>query len=346
MVISCMITNKLFGEKPVSEIKWKDIKVQKRIYGHTVATVTSYCLIDEDNLALLISEDRRIVIYSIKNQKPEREISLKSSPIDFTYDRGNFYLLDFNKLTIIGEGGNILQELLFKLPEQYPFAVERITRVNGRNFVQVANGSTWEITSNGLTEIDKEYWHFENGFTGRTERIDPESFKVICRNNQLSLDKEISLKEIRLTDYLATVRIVSIDNSQIIYDIETSSNKQSDNPRRFLVFTDFSGNFISKTEIPFVYFSAIKNSFIKSKKGILYSLMADDGMYFYEFSKEKHQINLPVGCREKHHYNSDLLNLEPENHVQEEKIELKSAAIGSNCVTRTQVFQNAYKFGI
>jgi hypothetical protein len=326
----------------LGSIKYSDKTISKKIYTNTVTSIASYCFINDNTVALLDGDEQKIVIYSLSDNSVVKTIYLPYSATDFDYYSNKFYILDYDKVFVINLEGIKESEIRYRKPLGIPFAIEKFKVLNGRNIINISDGTTWEITSNGLTQIDDHYWHYENGYKGRTEKIDLRSFELsVSADNGISSQNLINLSSLGLSDYLATARIISINNNEIALDIETSND--IDNPKRFLVITDITGNLISKTEIPFVYETDIKSPFCKYKSSISYCLSTPDGLYFYEINSQKKQINLPPSCPKKSHFNNNLLKNEYENADNVSKVN-KVVSAGTNSVTRTQVYENAYKF--
>ncbi len=323
-------------------IKFDDKNIQKNVYFSSAISITAYCYPDDSTLAVLNNEMQQIQIYSLVDSKLSKTIKLPSTALDFDYYAEKFYIMDYNKVYVVDLFGNTISETAFTRPSK-PFALEKFIVDNGRCIINIADGTAWEVTESGLYEIDNYYWYYPNNFKGRTEKIDFKSFvlSVATPENKI-IKNNIQISDLGLSDDLATVRIMSIENDKLSLDIETSTNNENDLPKRFLVFTNLNGKLISKTEIPFVYSTYISRQFIEYKNSVTYLLSAPDGLYFYELNNSKSSINLPELCPDKYHFNDFLLPNEEIENIDNKDYDNSKA--GSNCVTRTQVIENAIKF--
>ena len=326
-------------------IKWDDNILQKRSFGHTVQSIEAYCFIDENTIALLNSEEQRIIVYSLTSKTIEKSIQLPYGALDFDFHNGKFHVFDYNRVYVINENNQVEQEFHYIIPERTPFALEKFKVIAGRNIITIADGTTWALSASGLEKIDNYYWHYKGGIKARAEKSGFKSFEISVNSANIASKKStITINNLGLNDDLATVRIVDINDRQIAFDIETATDIESETPKRFLIFTDLSGNLISKTEIPFVCSTWIKYPFIKYKNGVVYSLSSIDGLYFYEINPQKKTINLPNSTPKSYHFNDYLEIIDPIDLNDNIEFELKSTNAGNNCVTRTQVWANAYKF--
>ncbi|MEI7980793.1 MAG: hypothetical protein WCI71_04010 [Bacteroidota bacterium] len=329
-------------------IKWGKEFVQKKDHISTSVSITAYAFIDSTTISMLVGDEQKILIYSTSTNALIKTIHLPYGAIDFDYNEERFYILDFDKLYIINSSGNIEQELNYRRPVGIPFAVEKFKHINGRNIINIADGTTWELSLDGLKQIDNYFWYFNGGFRGRTEKNDLKGFDLtIAKGSNIVSKEAIQINGFGLKDDLATVKIISIDTNKIAFDIETSKNLKNDFPKRFLVFTDLQGVFISKTEIPFIYYTYIQNPFGVSEKDIVYSLFTQQGLYFYRLNVSSNGVDLPAGVQGIYHQKFNLPKIEKvieEDTNLKKNIDNDSPKAGNNCVTRTQVWENAYKF--
>jgi hypothetical protein len=326
------------------QIKWSDHVMQKKDYPGIVSSFTAYDFLNDSTIAFLLSDEQKIIIYSISRKKVQKEISLPYTSIDFHCKDGMFYLLDFNKFYILDDDGAIVKEYNYTIPKGVSFAIEKIDHHDGKNLIMVADGSTYEVTEKGLSKVDARFWYFRD-YLGRVEKRDMRMFELtIATHRQMVFNQLFLIDEMGLPGDLATVAIVDIKENEIFLDIETATNIKGDLPKRFLVQIDHKGKFISATTIPFVYYTYLKNHFASINNRMIYALIAPEGIFFYPLNKKNNRIELPVGCPDNLHYNFFVEHDDSDSAGVQSFTTNDNTTTGSNCVTRTQAWQNAFKF--
>jgi hypothetical protein len=326
------------------QIKWTDNILDLKTLPDLTISFTAYELIDDTTVAFLISHEQKIIIYSIPKGHVTRVLTLPYQSLAFDFNDGRFYILGYNNFFTITEKGDLISEYNFLYPQNTPFSVESIRHFDERNLIMVASGSTYEIDEKGLHLLDQDYWYYPDHYKGRVEKLDYKSFKLFqIKQNSNPIIYDLTVDELGLSGDLATVTILDVNDMGTVLDIETTTDDDASPPKRFLTVIDNEGLLISSCEIPFIYFSYLKTPFVIFNEKVIYAMMSPEGVFFYPISEDKGIQYLPIDYNRKYHYNLDS---EERKKKENEFIDFQpdNPNTGSNCVTRSQVFENAYEF--
>jgi hypothetical protein len=311
-----------------------------------IKSAGAVCKAGNDKIAVLNQEKQTIDVYLQNTGSIEKTINLPCHAKDFDYSNGKYFVLDFNKISVIDSNGLSMQTLPYKIPQGEPFALEKFRVVNGRNIINTADEKAWQVTEKGLVLLDSSHWILENGFKVRTERLNDSGFNLsVIDNSGVAHTSAHSISEYGMPYCLAAVKAVAANENQVALDIEVAASNDTDLPKRYLVFTDLQGQMISRTEIPFVYAAAIQNRFLATENGVEYLLSAPDGLNCYKITPQKHTIQLPANCPSTYIYENLPEIGEPGmEETENDLFVLPAPQAGTNSITRTQVWENAYKF--
>lgn len=320
-------------------IPWNDNGLNTRMEFSGNYSWRVYQVIDNGSaVAFLSQNDDQVLIYRLdRPEQPQEKIEVPSLTEDFYYSNGNFYAVTTDAVVQIARNdGRIVKSWALSRPEGMIWVLHRIYVVDNNVFLLTADEKTWLLNGAGLSLIDDKMWKMESGYEVRTEVLDVSKFRFAIVDYSNKVNKDVALSTLGLPGDLVSAIYCGTANGHHYIDIETSDDSGTADPRRFVVALDDTGALIFKYEIPFVYFTSTYRQIDVFQNSVYYAMSAPEGVYICDLSGKTSPF--PLLSVKRYHFNEHLPI--PDTDDSEEGLE----KIGNNCVTRTQVLENARQY--
>lgn len=346
LVIGLLISLCSYAQKQFDfNIKLNNEVFKLNFHQNVVTSINSYRVIDKQRVAVLLNDQHRIVFYSTDKSLIEKTIEINSEAIDFNlFDKGMIVLYsDF--IEVYNYEGKLVSKYFYQTDNEEMFIADDVFFSKKNIIVNTADGKSWRYNyKNEKFEINSKYWFIDENIYAKTSLVNKQAFNlsIIFKNNE-NYNIEVNLSALLTNKVLSVAKFLSVNGNIAYVDIEAVSEKESDLPCRYILMYDFKKQSIENfVKIPFVYASYIQQPFRKYADEMFYCMSTMEDLRFYKINKETKNIESEFGSEFKLHFNDYL-----ESETQCGNVEWNnesSCKLGSNCVTRRQVMNNAYKF--
>jgi hypothetical protein len=326
-------------QKSPNLINWNETGIHLRTEFDGVYAYSNSQLIDNGkSIAFLSANENEIIIYEMSNlSNPKEKIAFEEWAEDFCIEGDNLYLLHQNEIGIWSyKTHKKMQTLSFQRPESTPFSVHALRLIDGKPYILTDAEKTYSVTSKGLTLVDDNNWWVENAKV-RTEKRGLTQFQLFADFGNTTINRNYQVKDLGLSNDLGTVIVAGVSASYIYLDIEMTDEDAATDIERFIVALDKQGKMVNKFSIPTIYHAYAKNRFLSTEKGLIYLLEGKEGIYLCELSEKG--LQMPILNESHYDYNEHLKYIDEPNDSNGAKI-----LQGNNCVTRTEIWENAYKY--
>ena len=303
----------LYDVMQVSEVKWDStLGIPYKMVPGANLGATSFSVVDHTRIAYLSNATSEIIITNRATGKAVRKFQVVFAPRDFVYDKGHFYVLSENLVTVYDSTGKETRNI--PIPDSY-LGIERLTRYGDATYLVLPSGNSLVIESAGEPIQSKEFegvitdagYFVKTQFTG----INSYSLKVTMTDK--------SYEKIFFTDKkIAGVFVVGTTRKRIVLDVQTFI---SENPifveRSILSIelkTDEIGNIVSKTNVPDIYYVLSNRDVYATGAGEIYNMVsAPSGLFVFSLSEIKSGItrDYPITLRRtKYYFTNHLLKID------------------------------------
>jgi len=297
---------------------------------------------DGQSVAFLSANEPEILVYDLnKPAHPVQRIQLPEPADEMTFSDGSFYVYTGTLLYKINRlDGRVELTMPMQRPEGQSFVVHQLRTIDSQLLLLTADERTHAVSARGRSIMDEKQWHLSNTLYGRTEKLNENSFRLDLTLSGRKSSRNVNTAKLGLPGHLGTVTLVGEIDNLICLDIEMAFDQPGLDVRRFLVFVSAKGKLVSKVEIPLYYFTYARRDLNFDGSAIYLATSTDKGIYVNRI-EPKHDINIPAIKGLRYHYNEHLLH---EDDPKGGQGAINTPDAGSNCVTRTQIYENAYKF--
>lgn len=289
-------------------------------------------------IAFLSQTADEILVYRLDQPAaPQDRIAVPPLTEDFHYADGYFYAVTTDAVVQIErKGGRVARYWAYSRPEGVVWALHKVY-VNGIDvFLLTADEKTWRLNDSGLSLIDERMWKTASGLDVRTEVLNLEQFSFEVKGSVRPIQKVVSIQTLGLPGGLASAIYIGTAGGRYYLDVETGDDIGKSDPRRFIVELDGTGSFVSKHEIPFMYYTAAHRQTDVAQNTVYYAMSAPEGVYVCTLAGGR--FSLPALSKDRYHYNEHLPVMDQDEPINGQE------KIGNNCVTRTQAYENAFQY--
>jgi hypothetical protein len=245
---------KAFSVKGVSRIPWdaKNGLAYKEVQGANLGA-TSFAMMNNNRTAFLSDASNEIVITNDWNGQVLSRFPVALYPRDFAFDKGKFYVLTENMVTVYDVTGKQVNAIPF--PGSY-LGVMRLTRYNNATYLLLPSGNSVEIEANGAATqaIGHKGWITSAGnFVGtRLAGDNNYDVKIILANGN-SYQKTFTADK-----KVGGVYVIGATATRIYIDVQTFVSESPVQVERHIVAIELNagglGNLVSSTKLPDSYY--------------------------------------------------------------------------------------------
>jgi len=276
---------------------------------------TSFEVLDKNRIAFLCNSSNEIIVISSTNGEVISRFPVEFAPRDFSYDRGQYYILSEFNVDIYDESGKIVNNLSFSNTH---VGIERITRFNNSTFLLLPSGNSLMIESNGKPIEPKKIdgWITSSGYRVVSKISGSNTYNVTL----YSLSGVKSDCEFRTEKAVAGVFVIGTSSNRVLLDVQTYLSENPISVERKIVSVGISDSCLNKivTEIviPNVYYVLSNKDFSVSPQGQTYNMITTPkGVFIFSLSEpesEKEVIHPYPDfiTKESYQFNDHLLKVE------------------------------------
>ena len=344
LLVLCAFTSHAQEASPKKHfIPWASDGLSTRLESSGNYAYTCFQVLDDgQTVAFLSMNEPEILIYDLQNpDRPIQRIALLEYADEMTFSNGLFYVSSTTAVHAINRtSGTVEQTWAVKRPEGEPFIVHQIRKIGSQVLLLTADERTHLLNTRGRSVLDEKQWRLTNTLYGRTEKLNDGRFRLDLTWSGQKSNREISTANLGLPGKLGTVTLIGTINNAVCLDIEMAFDQPGADVRRFFVFLSSKGKMVSKMEVPMHYYTYTRRDVSYDGKDIFFAMSTEKGVYLMKI-EPKQELNIPAIKGQRYHYNEHLPAID---NLDENQSVVLSPDAGSNCVTRTQIYENAFKF--
>jgi len=300
--------------KEISSSKWNTPDGIPYLAGPGVNLgAISFEVLDETRIAYLSNASNEIIIANSADGVALKKFSVSSAPRDFIYDKGIFYVLFGQQVSVYDKNGRIINNI--PIPNIY-LGVERITRFGNETYLLLPSGNCAKIESAGHAVAPQEFagWITSTGNFISTKISGGNSYSVQIN----TADGKNSTKEFTSDKKIAGAYVAGSAKNRIVLDVQTFVSESPIVVERNIVTIELNqgeiGSIISTTKIPDCYYVlSNKDICILPDGDIINMITAPQGIFIFSLAEIKSGSiqDYPAAIREmKYHFNDHLIKAE------------------------------------
>jgi len=300
--------------KELIAVKWNADEglAYKQVPGANLGVV-SFAMMDSSKIAFLSDASNEIIIAGTAEGKVLSRFSIYSSPRDFVYDLGLFYVLyDDCVLTYNMKGDNLNK---FSFPSKY-LGVERLARFSNSTFLLLPSGNCLKIEENGsaVTPVQFPGWITSSGDLVLTKISGDNSYSVkIISKKGLSSEVNFSTADKKV----AGVYVVGSTGTKLVLDVQTYISESPIAVERKIVSIkrgdNGTGSISSSIKVPDCYYVLSNKEIDVSKNGEIYNMVTTPQSAFIFLLTETDNKTVTAYpafiTSQKYHFNDHLLQI-------------------------------------
>jgi hypothetical protein len=272
---------------------------------------TSFEIMDKSRIAFLSDASSEIIIVDKSSGKAQSKFTLKATPRDFAFDKGFFYVLGENEVSVYTETGTFQSSISFRATFS---GVGRITRYNNLTYLLLPSGNSVKLESSTASVPLPTYkgWITTSGNFVTTGLLAANSYSVGIN----SVGGKHFEKTLHTDKKVAGVYVVGATSDRVIVDLQTYVNESPICVERHLVSFALTatgiGEMISTTKVPDCYYVLSDKDFSVEADGTVYNMIsAPDGLSLFSLTETElaKAQTYPVNLTSlRYHFNDHLEN--------------------------------------
>ena len=275
--------------------------------------ITSFAPLEDNKVAYLSGATSEILIVNCNTGQINSRFAVPFAPRDFVYDNGTFYVLSEYLLSMFTVTGLKISDI--KYSTEF-VGVERIERANNETYLQLPDGSSIAIESDGkpIQRNKKFGWVSRDGsrsYLSLVTGTNSYSVEYDRTDGTSAIQKFTSDKKVAGLYFLGT------SNGEVWIDLQTYIAEVPIRIERTLIGIDFSGTpkIVSSIALPNIYYVFTNRDIIANPKGVFDLVTAEDGVHLFllnHVTNAKSHINgYPKSLLDhSYHYNDHLMQVD------------------------------------
>lgn len=269
----------------------------------------SFDILDLQRVAFLSNATNEVIIVDRSNGEATQKFPVVTSPKDFIYDSGFFYVLSENSISIYDTEGKSINQ--FNIPAKY-LGVERLTRYASSTYLLLPSGNSLKIESNGKSVTEEvKGWATQNGDFVFTRLSGDNTYSINLTRGSESWSHDFTTDK-----KVAGVFVGGSSPTRLILDVQTFISENPIVVERHFVAIELTSQGIENTIVdikaPDVYYVLSNKEIYMTKSGEVFNMVsAPTGLYVFSLVEKAGTVNgYPVSLNEKYHFNEHLVKVD------------------------------------